>query len=290
MNSNCHPFYSHSGKFGIHGPMLAIAAGVIVAYPLGFAYAYLIKWIPFIYLNFLITAGYGFLFGFMTSLLMKSGKVRNGMMALLCGTAVGLLAWYATWNGYVHTLFRQAPWFFTPGQVHSVMKVLFDQGSWGIGWSSSAPVTGILLAIVWIVEGGVVVGVSAVISYSSVASTPFCEVHDCWLDEEKKMDKLDAFTHPDHIAAFKNGDIGPLDEARPRVPASGKFARMTLKYSQRCDDYCALSIANVTVTLDKDGKQQEEVEELMSNLWVPKSMFDYLAQFDHPTARVTASI
>ncbi len=104
------------------------------------------------------------------------------------------------------------------------------------------------------------------------------------------MDKLDAFTHPDEIAAFQTGDIGPLDHARPRVPASGRFARLTLNYSPRCDDFCTLSIANVTVTLDKDDKPEESVEELMINLLVPKTMFDYLAQFDHPTAgvRVTA--
>ena len=129
MNSNCHPFYSHSGKFGIHGPMLAIAAGVIVAYPLGFAYAYLIKWIPFIYLNFLITAGYGFLFGFMTSLLMKFGKVRNGVIALLCGIVVGLLGLYGSWNGHIHTLVHETPWLFTPDQVLSAMKVLLKEGS-----------------------------------------------------------------------------------------------------------------------------------------------------------------
>jgi hypothetical protein len=97
-----------------------------------------------------------------------------------------------------------------------------------------------------------------------------------------------AAAYPLGIAyAFQQGDIAPLEQARPRVPASGKFARLTLKHSARCDDYCALSIANVTVTLDKDGKPDEEVEEIMSNLWVPKTMFDYLAQFDRPTARVT---
>jgi hypothetical protein len=25
----------------------------------------------------------------------------------------------------------------------------------------------------------------------------------------------------------------------------------------------------------------------MTNLWVPKTMFDYLSQFDHPTAKAT---
>src|SRR5579862_4665134 len=99
MSSNIHPFYSHSGKFGVHGPLLALIAGVFVAYPLGIAYSYLIKWIPFIYLNCLITAGYGFAFGFLTFFLLKFGKVRNGTLALLTALVVGLAALYGAWNG-----------------------------------------------------------------------------------------------------------------------------------------------------------------------------------------------
>lgn len=287
MNANCHPFYSHSGKFGLHGPVLALTAGGVAAWPLGLAYAYLIKWIPFIYLNFLITAGYGFAFGMLASMLLKIGKVRNVPIALLCGIGVGVLAWYGSWNGSVHALVESAPWFLTPSQIFKVMGLLYDKGSWGIGFSSQTAVTGVPLAIVWLIEGGVIVGLSAIICCGAIANTPFCELHGCWLDEEKKMDKLDAFTHPDHIAAFQAGDIAPLDLAQPRVPASGKFARLTLKHSASCDDYCALSIANVTVTLDKDGKAQEEAQELMTDLWVPKSMFEYLSQFDRPTAKAT---
>jgi hypothetical protein len=259
MNANYHPFYKHSGKFGIHGPLLALSAGACAALPLGLAYSYLIKWIPFIYLNFLITAGYGFAFGLLTTVLLKFGKVRNNAVALLCSVGVGLLASYGSWAGCVHALVNGAPWFLTPGQILRVMNVLLQEGSWGIGLSSHEPVTGIFLAIV------------------------------CWLDEEKKIDKLDVFVRPEDITAFKSGDIAPLEQARPRVPASGQFARLTLKYSSRCEDYCAFSIANVTVTPDKDGKMKEKVTELMTNLWVPKTMFDYLARFEHVTARSTVA-
>jgi hypothetical protein len=57
MNEEQYTFYRHSGKFGIHGPVLAIVAAVVAGYPLGILYAYLVKWIPFIYLNFFITIG-----------------------------------------------------------------------------------------------------------------------------------------------------------------------------------------------------------------------------------------
>jgi hypothetical protein len=286
MNPNCHPFYKHSGKFGVHGPLLAVIAAVPCAYLLGLVYAYLITWIPFVYLNFLLTAGYSFAFGLLAAVLMKFGKVRNGPVALLTGLLVGVIAWYGNWNGYIHARFDGAPTFLLPSQLLAIMKVLLEKGSWGIGRVSPEPVTGSALACVWAIEGLIMIGVSSFMSCGSIAQTPFCETHHCWLDEEKKMDKLDAFTNPAHLAAFESGDIAPLEEAAPRVPASGRFARLTLKHSPRCDDFCAFSVANVTLTIDKDGKQVEEVNELVSNLWVPKSMFDYLAHFDHASAKV----
>jgi hypothetical protein len=288
MSSTIHPFYSHSGKFGVHGPFLAVIAGGIVAFPLGIIYSYLIKWIPFIYLNAFITLGYGFVFGFMTAWLMKFGKVRNRPVALLTGLAVGLFAWWGSWNGCARALIgSQAPWLFTPGQMSRFIKILYEEGSWGIGFSSSGSVTGIMLGIFWIVEGAAIVGVCTLVAYTAIAHTPFCELHDCWLNQKKTIDKLEAFVRPDHLEAFKAGDIAPLEESKPRIPASGRFARLTLKHSDSCHDFCTLSIANVTVAPDKKGNMKETEEELMTNLLVPKSMFDYLGKFEHATARVT---
>jgi hypothetical protein len=46
----------------------------------------------------------------------------------------------------------------------------------------------------------------------------------------------------------------------------------------------------LTTPPDKDGKMKEQVSELMTNLWVPKTMFDYLAQMDHISARGSVSV
>ena len=291
MSSNIHPFYSHSGKFGPHGPILALMAAAIIAFPLGIIYSYLIKWIPFIYLNVFITVGYGFAFGLTTAWLMKFAKVRNRGVALLTGLAVGLIAWWGSWNGCARALLgSRVPWLLTPDQLIKFIKILNENGSWGIGFSSSEAVTGIFLALIWLAEGVTIVGISTFAAFTPIANTPYCELHECWLNKEKKIDKLDAFVRPEHIEAFKAGDIGPLEESQPRVPASGRFARLTLKHSDSCHDYCTLSISNVTVAPDKKGNMKETEKALMTNLLVPKSMFDYLGKFDHPTSRVTAGI
>ena len=214
MNENFHPFYRHSGKFGVHGPLLAILAALIVGYPLGIVYAYLVKWIPFIYLNFFITVGYGLAFGFMTVPLLKFAKVRSGIIALLTGLIVGLCAWYFNWNGFLHAMAKEPPALISAAQLSRLMKYLYENGSWGIGFSSNSPVTGIVLAIVWVVEAGVIIGASTLLAFAAVANTPFSERDNCWLDEEKTIEKLDAFVLPDQIAAFKAGNI-----ARSKKPA-----------------------------------------------------------------------
>jgi len=284
MSSNIHPFYSHSGKFTVYGPFLTLIAGVLLAYPLGIAYSYLIKWIPFIYLNCLITVGYGFAFGLVTYILLKFGKVRNNPLALLAALAIGLAALYGSWNGCAKALLGdKAPAFLLPWQMWRFVTILNENGSWGIGFASSAPVTGILLAIFWIVEAAVIVGLAAVIPYGMIKSLPFCENHNCWLDKEKKIEKLDAFVLPGELAAFKVGDIAPLEQSRPRVPGSGRFARLTLKYHPECQDFCTLSISNVTMETDKKGNPKEVAQEIMSNLLVPIAMMDYVESVGRAT-------
>jgi hypothetical protein len=286
MNSQNYQFYRHSGKFGPHGPALAIVLAIVAGFPLGYAYAYLIKWIPFIYLNFLITAGYSVALGFLAGLAMKLGKVRNSAVAALSGLIGGVIGLYLAWNGHIHSIFEGAPVLCTPDQMLNGMSHLYENGSWGL--RSGGAVTGIPLAIVWAIEGLAIVGVSTFMSLGAVADTPFCERTGCWLDQEKKIEKLDAIVNPDHIATLRSGDISPLAQAHPRVPASGQFARLTVKHSPRCDDFCTLTIANVTVSVDKDGNPQEKEEKIVNNLIMPKTMLDSLSGSAQPAAARTA--
>jgi hypothetical protein len=284
MNEQTYTFYRHSGKFGPHGPILAIIAAVIAGYPLGIVYSYLIKWIPFIYLNFLITIGYGVAFGFLTAVILKFAKVRNVPVAIITGLVVGLCAWYLSWNGHAHAMIKQGvPALLMPAQMLRFMQILNENGSWGIG-SSGTPVTGVLLTIFWFGEALIMIVASVFLSFGAVGEMPFCETHGCWLDKAKKIEKLDSFVLPDQIDSFKAGSIAPLEKAVPRVPASGRFSRLTLKHSDQCEEFCTLSVSNVTVTVDKNGKQQEKTERIISNLLLPKTMLDYLSKFEHATA------
>src|SRR5690348_2250719 len=94
--------YRHSGKFNAPGLVLSVVVAAALGFPLGLAYAYLIRWIPFIYVNILATAGYGFVFGLVTTKVLKATQVRNTALAGLCGLAAGLIALYCDWSGSLH--------------------------------------------------------------------------------------------------------------------------------------------------------------------------------------------
>src|SRR6185503_19534423 len=126
------PAYRHSGKYGLHGPVLTLIASVVVGFPLGLAYAYFTRWIPIIYLTFLATVGYGFAFGLLATWLLKYARVRNTMVAALCGLLAGGIGLYFAWNGHLHAVFKGAPWLWTPGEIIAGMKQLYDEGSWAL--------------------------------------------------------------------------------------------------------------------------------------------------------------
>lgn len=278
MNSELLPVYRHSGKFGIQGPVLALAAAIVLGVPLGLAYAYIIRWCPFIYVNVLATAGYGFLFGLMSGLTLRFGKVRNTLIAALTGILVGFIAWYFNWSGHVKAVAEGAPWINTLDTILNIMRVLYDQGSWAL--HSSGNITGIPLVIVWVVEAGIIIGLATLTTVGFVDDVPFCEKNQCWLDQEKKISTLRNFTDPAHLAALKVGDLAPLVQAQPKEAASNAFARLILKHSPRTQEFCTVRIENVTTTLDKKGNSKEQVVKLTENLKVPPSTFELLAKFE----------
>jgi hypothetical protein len=279
MSSAPFQVYRHSGKFGIHGPLLALIGAVIIGFPLGVAYAYLIRWIPFIYVNVFASAGYGFVIGITTAWLLKFSKVRNTGIAVLTGLLTGFIALYFDWNGHIHAVFRGAPWFLYPGDIVGGMKQLYKDGSWGM--RSGGNITGIPLAIVWVTEALIIAGITLLVAVGMVKSTPFCEDNQCWLDEEKKIDTLDRFVDPAQVELLKSGDLGPLAQAHRKPVGADKFTRLTLKHSPKCNVFCTVKVENVTLEYDKEGKASEKTEELTRDLVLPHTMFDLVAKFEH---------
>jgi len=278
MNADTLESYRHSGKFGLAGPVLAVVAAGALGFPLGLAYSYLLRWIPFIYINLLATFGYGAAFGWVTSRVLKSNHVRSPTVAALTGLAVGLIALYLEWSGHLHVLFDDAPWFFLPDEIWRSLPFLYEHGSWGL--RSGGNITGIPLAIVWLGEAGIIVGIAVVLPYTFVKDTPYCEKTKCWLDEEKKINTLETIADPAQVAALKAGDLMPITAAKPKTEGASAFTRLLLKRSEKCPVFCTLRVQNVTVSIDRKGNLKEKVNDLTQDLIIPASMFELIGKFE----------
>jgi hypothetical protein len=269
--------YRHSGKFGIQALLLVPLVGALLAWPLGFGYAYLIKWIPIVYLNILITVGYGFIIGFAVAATVKFCRVRNVFVASLLATVVGLLANYFQWNGHMHALLSGAPLFCAPAGIWGVMQQLFEHGSWAM--RDGGNVTGWFLVAVWVVEAAAILVLTVLVGTCTIRDTPYCEKSGCWLDEETKYDTLAAFTDQQQLAALRLGDISPVIEAKPREAGAPTFARLTLKHSPECEEFFTLLVSNVTLTTDKKGNVQENAKALTKDLVLPREMRELVERF-----------
>src|SRR4030095_13919240 len=93
--------YRHSGKCGAAGPLLNLLAAGVVGFPLGLLYAYATTWLPFVYLNILMTIGYGALVGAIGVTILKRCRVRNNTVAAVGALASGLLVLYFIWSAHV---------------------------------------------------------------------------------------------------------------------------------------------------------------------------------------------
>ena len=279
MNSETFQTYRHSGKFGIHGPVLAILAAIVLGWPLGIAYAYLIKWIPIVYVNFLVTCGYGAVFGGLTAWLLKVAKVRNNPVAFLTSVAVGIIVFYFAWSGYIFMLTDAEMKVASPGNIINTMKILYPLGTWSL--RGGEPVSGIMLGIAWAAEACGIILLAIIVGIGLVTKTPYCEESRCWLDKTKHIDTLGPFADPNQRAAFAAGDLSPLTAARPKVPGTENFTRLTLKYSPKCNILYTVRIQDATITTDKHGNPKTNVTPITKDLVLPHSMFDLIARFEN---------
>ena len=287
MNADTLQTYKHSGKFNPLGLVLAITAAAAIGFPLGLAYAYIVRWIPFVYVNFFATLGYGFAFGWVTSRILKASQVRNTSLAALAGLAAGLIALYMEWSGSLHVLFEDSPWFFRPDEIMRGMTLLYEQGSWSFHRTN---VTGNILVLVWLIEAGIIVGLAILGPFDFVSTTPFCEKTKSWLDEKKEIDTLERFTDPAHLATLKAGDILPITQAKPKAHNADEFTRLLLKRSPRCKIFCTLRVQHVILTTDKEGKVTVKTKDLTGDLIIPASMFELIAQFEEFTSAPTTAV
>ena len=284
------PYYKASGKAPVSGIAISLFAGIAAAFALSFLYVLVVHYIPFIYVNFFATIGYGLGVAIAIYLANRFGKIRSPGIVCLVALLVGLAACWFQWVYYLSWRYSGADQSVTdiytqliahPDTLFQLMSTLSEHGAWRLGRASSDPVSGIPLILVWVVEAVIIVGIPVFVGGGSALS-PFSERLGRWADDEK-LPLPAPFVNDVGAAkaAFESGNFFALLDAAPVVAESqsesqseSQFSELTLYAVDGDPDCCYLSITNVTIKLDKKGKEERETSNIIKYLHISLAVWN----------------
>ena len=265
------PYYVHSGKTPVLSIVLTLVFGCLAALLLSVVYGYAIYYIPFIYLNFFITLGFGAFVGMAVGAGGKLGKARNTKFYGVIGLATGLFAIYAGWVVYFYAASAQTLLPLTLNGLWASMEYVAYSGSWSIfGWTP----TGWQLYAIWLIEAVMILGASSVVALGSMDSTPFCESCNEWIENEqtkvgfKNIDDRDSFK-----ASLERGQIDLIIKLEKSDSDSNNGTEIQINGCGNCDNNNFVSLACVAVTMDKDGNLSKDTDNFISNMKISKEHY-----------------
>jgi hypothetical protein len=264
-------YYRHSGKFSIHGVAMGLVAGLAAAVVLSFIYSYLILYIPFIYGNFLATCGFGALIGGVAAWGLRRGKVRSTSVALSVVAIVAIGALYAAWVVWMYAFLRRqetdlrldlAVIALHPRLLFDLILAVSETGAWRIlGVTPSGPV----LWIVWLVEASLIMGIALFFAADKL-SEPFCESCERWSDRQEGIATVADADAEELRKRLEAKDFAFLEALGAKKANAGSWVRLDLHSCPDCGMLNTLSVKQVILKVDKNGKESQGLKEVMNRL------------------------
>ena len=272
-------YYKPSGKFGIASFITIPLLGAIGACLGGFAYSYAVSWIPFIYVNVLLTIAYGFVMGFMVYMGANLGKLRNVPLALLLSLVVGVFALYTQWVAHFHALTDPSQLILDPLLLWQYITTLGETGSWSIG-SSKEPINGILLYLVWGIEAIIIIGLTFFMAMAAVNQL-FCENCGQWTSDEqtfgpfKKVKDLNQTRNElENHNFYTLENLEPADHAR-------YYATIKMEGCGAPDCHQklnAITLQNISITENEKGETETDEVTVVEGLLITQATRERLIQ------------
>jgi hypothetical protein len=269
--------YQHSGAVSPVGLVAAMFAGLCTAIALGFVYAVFIVWVPFIYLCILGTLFFGFAMGAVVGWMARVGKIRNNLVVAILGLGTAIIGIYVEWGA---SPLAFAGWDeaglsgFDPLVMFNFMAYLYEHGSWGL--TNGAPMTGIPLAIIWVIEAGIIVCTSTMTAFAFTATLPFCERCYQWTRVEKAILVLSALTAKEEtLARLRAGDLAALSDLPIATVKPTCYVQVDAACCPTCTESNFLTVNLVTRTVNGKGEEQLKTDALVTNLIVTPAQIAY---------------
>jgi hypothetical protein len=269
-------YYKHSGKFGLMGPIYMLIFGALGMLVLSAIYGYAIYYIPFIYLNFLITLGFGACVGILIGYGGKLGKVRNSGLLLIFGLFFGLLAEYGGWVSWVFAFSNQQALALQPLEIFAAAMLVGHEGAWSIfGWTP----TGAALFTIWGIEAIMIIGTSTLASWGVVSSTPYCEHCNRWVEDRNSITPLEPIVDPDQFKSKLERSGAEVVKALKKINAGNDaYTQLDLINCPSCEYSYYLSLKSINVEVDSKGKENKDENDIVENYILTTDSYRTISQ------------
>jgi len=286
-------YYTPSGKSGPLSYLYLIAVSLVLIPIVGLLYAYAIWHMPFIYVNFLLSAGFGFVIGFLVNkIVVRYGKVRSTVMAILFSVIGAICGLYFSWVSWIDLVINAASDGGTstagiivsnvdgnhllnlatnPSMLFSLIGSINEVGTWGF---KSTTISGGFLTVIWVLEFLIVLIVSILVGSSS-ASEPFCESTNQWFAKKIISPLNYVYDTQTFVTTMEDNNQASIDQLHTNHNASNEnHSVFTLYASDQGERY--LSVTNKTVQVGDDGKVTFDDVVILKALAVNKEIYDQL--------------
>lgn len=161
-----------------------------IALILGYIYTIISIILPFVYLNFLITLGFGSCIGLICRILVRFSHNRSKKSRIMQAAIVGLLASYFQWTAYILYVFNgnipsfslyisNLYWIVVPENFIYAIQEINRIGSWSI---FGITFKGFPLTFIWIVEFALILS-GPLIATIRTKTYPYSELLKTWYDK-----------------------------------------------------------------------------------------------------------
>ena len=280
-------YYRLSGKISpvFFGYWLLGLAAVAV---MSVIYAIIMFHMPIVYINFLITIGYGILIGMASAFISRQGKLRNAFIWVLnvlvffaVFTYVHLAAYVAVafkgdipvidMGGFMYVLFSPKELF---GELY---PIIVSEGVWSIS-RLKTNVSGIPLLLIWLIEHILVFYYAFHMSRGEVMDTPYFEDTGHWGVKhtcEYAWDYLKKSALGPAREALEHGDASFFEALPPRTQDSACILSYYTDPSEE-KEKIYLCVKNIKVIVSKRGNHKQRPSYIVKNLAVTPQFIESL--------------
>lgn len=272
--------YRPSEKPSVLGIVFGGLTGAVVAPLLAAIYAVAIVFIPLVYVNLLLTCGFGVAVGAAVAMALHFGKNRSTAVSITVISGAVILAYWLHWIFWFAAQYWRAD--FPPGDAVGLLfppylleaiGSIYEEGTWSIGRGSDEAVSGFMLGIVWFAEALVILGGGIVVGLMTGAGNVFCERCDRWCHAHEPIPMAIDPTI-DSVTGANNQDWQTV-VLNPAMNEHSFFELVTHE-CESCREMLTISLSQVTISFDNKGKEQRNNNILADRVLITPSDLAHL--------------